>query len=206
MDKRFQDIIYSKIDNLSPENQKLICNVIAEAMEPLMHLKKSKDLEGVYYEYLRVIWNDLSSESNLYTNYNQEIECFFEFNEYDEDSYDSYDDSNFFEYLSYMAILVLRNALYNNGTSFIRFSLNSIVKVSEVLDDYLYFKNKENLEVGSFEELLQVISHRNIQNLCEDLLKSSVEICLNYRIEDKIDILKSNLMHYRDNLSDIMNK
>lgn len=206
MDAEKEKLIYNQIERLLKNDKKIISNVIAEAMRPLISLKKNIDLEQLYEMYLLKIWDNSLINENLYDDYNKKIKKFFELDEYDKDSYDSYDDNNFFEYLSYVAVVVLGYTLYKNKPTFWDCSFNIFIEVSEVLDDYVYAKNKYKMKLNNLVDILENISQRIMQNSCEKLLVDCIEICSNSHYKDKELILKSLSRDYIDKLNSILYK
>lgn len=206
MDTEKEKFIYCKIENLSENDKRIISNVISEAISPLIYLKKNIDLEQLYNNYLIKIWDDSLINENLYDNYNKKIKEFFELDEYDKNSYISYNDENFFEYLSYMATVILGYVLYKNKSIFWDCSLNNFIEVSEVLDDYVYIKNKDKMKINNLIDVLQNVSQRTMQNSCEKLLRDCVEICSNSNYKNKVLILKNLSNDYIDKLNRVLHQ
>lgn len=204
MDTEKEKFIYSQIENLSENDRRIISNVIAEAMRPLISLKRNIDLEQLYDKYLVKIWDNSLINENLYENYNKKIKDFFDLDEYDTNSYISYEDKNFFEYLSYMATVILGYALYKNKSIFWDCSLNNFVEVSQVLDDYFYIKNKDKMKRNNLIDILENVSQRIMQNSCEKLLRDCVEICSNSNYKNKELLLKNISIDYIGKLNSVL--
>lgn len=199
----FKDIIYERLKDLSLEDKLLLGKVISVSVQPLISLKKDRQLVDIYNEYLKKVSVEESDREKIYKEYTIKVQEYFEYEEYDESSYSSYNDKNFFIYLSFMAVQILANTIRTYKASFVEVVVSYLIEVSIVLDDYYYYLNKDNIKSEGLDNLLKNISLRIMQNACEKLLINSIKICEKYD-DKKEERLRIEENQFKDKLNKIL--
>lgn len=162
--------IYLKYNKLSNQEKENIGKIIVNVLSPLIYLKNDIELSKTFENYLFKLNNDNMDDVSYSEEYMRQINKFFNGIEYTESSFNSYEDKNFYVYLSYLSAQALTFALKNNQGCFSNILVTYFIEVSEILDDYIYNNSKDN-NILELDKLLNLISERRMQKLCEDLFK-----------------------------------